>query len=264
MLKRPRRILADKVLSWSRPMLRCDRRPLPQLLEAGLAVKLDGANDEALRSRLESTFASIGAEGGAAVVDLDRVRPVLEQTRYKHSLFGSNWSRQAGGSAFRLASRLAAGRGITFDILVLRAGDAIAPHAHEGTVSGMLVVDGEAGFRTYDVIGSDGDDAVLKPGMAGRYGPGGVSTSSTLHHNLHWIHGFAPVSYIFRFTVTNIGGSRTESQARSAARKYCIPAERLPDGLERGVWSDEAAARATPFPMPGLDTAVARGTSGSP
>jgi|SRR5690554_3465137 len=235
-------------------MLRGDRRPLPRLLEAGLAVKLDAADSEGLRSRLESTFASLGAAGGAEVVDLHRLRPLLESTAYKYGLCGSRWPGHAGGAAFRLGSRLAAGCGITFDILVLRAGDAIAPHAHDRTVSGMLVVDGEVGFRTYDVVGSDGDDAVLAPGMAARCGPGGVSTSSAMHHNLHWIHGFAPVSCILRFTVTNIGGFRPESQGRSAARRYCIPSGRLPGGLVRGVWSDEAAAKATPFPATGLDT----------
>lgn len=263
MMGQLRRVLAEKTLSWSRRMLRGDRRPLPQLLAAGLAVKLDGADDEALRARLQSTFGSLGADGGAAMLDLHRVRPVLERTRYKYSLYGRKWPRQAGGAAFRLASRLAAGRGITFDILVLRAGDAIAPHAHDRTVSGMLVVEGEVGFRTYDLVGSDGDEAVLKPGMAAKCGPGGVSTSSTCHHNLHWIHGFAPVSYILRFTVTNIGASRPESQGRSAARNYCRPAGRLPGGLVRGVWCDEAAARATPFPEAGLDTIVPAPATGS-
>src|SRR5690606_24418247 len=199
MPRRPRSILAAKLLSLSPPMLRTDRRPVPRLLEAGLAVKLDGENGEALRSRLDSTFESLGADGAAAMIDLHRIRPLLERTEYKYSLFGNKWPEDAGGATFRIASRLATGRGITFDVLVLRSGGSIAPHIHDGTVSGMLVVDGEVGFQTYDVVESSGSGAILKPGLAGKYGPGGVSTSSTLHHNLHWIHGFAPISYVPRF-----------------------------------------------------------------
>ena len=253
MSRRTRSILAAKLLSLSRSMLRHDRRPLPRLLEAGLAVKLDGENGEALRSRLDSTFEFLGADGAAAMIDLHRIRPLLERTEYKYSLYGNKWSDGAGDATFRIASRLATGRGITFDVLVLRCGEAIAPHIHDGTVSGMLVVDGEVGFQTYDVIESTASGAILKPGLAGKYGPGGVSTSSTLHHNLHWIHGFAPISYILRFTVTNIGSTRSESEARSGARQYCIPRESLPGGLVRGHWSTAEEANATPFPALGPD-----------
>jgi len=234
-------------------MLRSDRRPLPRLLEAGLAVKLDGENGEALRSRLDSTCESLGADGAAATIGLRRSRPLLERTACKYSLYGNKWPEDAGGATFRIASRLATGRGITFDVLVLRSGGSIAPHIHDGTVSGMLVVDGEVGFQTYDVVESSGSGAILKPGLAGKYGPGGVSTSSTLHHNLHWIHGFAPISYVLRFTVTNIGGTRSESAARSGARQYCIPRGNLPGGLVRGHWSSADEAIATPFPTPGTD-----------
>lgn len=250
--RRTCRSLGNVVLACMRPMLRADGRPLPRLLEAGLFAKLDGGDEEALRSRLEAVFTTLGADGGAEATGLHRVRARLEQTTYKYGLLGSSWPPAAGGLAFRIASRLAAGRGITFDILVLRSGEAIAPHAHEGTVSGMLVVEGEVGFRTYDVTGASGEDAVLKPGLAGKYGPGGVSTSSTAHHNLHWIHGFAPVNYILRFTVTNLAGARPESKARSMSRLYCVPGEALPEGFVRGRWSTEREAKATPFPLAGL------------
>ena len=252
MLRRSRRLLGNMALACMRPMLRADGRPLPCLLEAGLFAKLDGGDDEELRSRLEAVFTSLGADGGAEATGLHRVRARLAQTTYKYGLLGGSWPPGAGGLSFRIASRLAAGRGMTFDILVLRSGEAIAPHAHEGTVSGMLVVEGEVGFRTYDVTGASGEDALLKPGLAGKYGPGGLSTSSTAYHNLHWIHGFAPVNYIFRFTVTNLGEARAESAARSAARHYCVPGEVLPGGFVRGRWSTEREAKATPFPLAGL------------
>ncbi|TWT19944.1 hypothetical protein FQY83_09250 [Luteimonas marina] len=257
-MKRLRRALADRLLDGTRASLRRDRRALPRLLEDGLAVKLDGADDEALRRRLEATFLSLGGDGAAAVVGLPHIGPLLERIDYKYALFGNRWADQAGGFNFRLASRLAAGRGITFDILVLRAGEAIAPHAHENTVSGMLVVEGEVGFRTYDVVESNAERAILKPGLAGRYGPGGVSTSSTGHHNLHWIHGFASINYILRFTVTNIGGSLNESKARSAARHYCIPGESHREGLVPGRWVSAAEAKSTPFPVDGLDGWILR------
>lgn len=237
----------------TRLLLCLDQGLLPRLLDASVRVKQGRLEPETLREQLESTFRELGQGGagrGIAAVALAHHREALESTPYKYSLHGARWGSPAGGSLFRLASRLAALDGITFDVLVLREGAAIPPHAHVNTVSGMLVLEGDVGIRTFDVVsGSDApDEVLLRARLSARMSTGDVSTLSDHHHNLHWVHGFAPISYILRLTITNIGDTLSEDQGRVLAREYCLPRDEMPDGLFRGEWVDLETARREPFP----------------
>lgn len=242
-----RQQLRKAVVGIVRGRLRRDERDLPVLLESGLALKLEAGDAEAHRSVLERVFGSLGARGAASAVDLDRNGDRFRSMRYKYALFGDRWAPAAGGTSFRLGSRLASSHGIKFDVLVLREGAQIPPHAHEGTVSGMLVMEGEVGFRTFDVIEHTPSGPLLRSGLDGRYGPGGVSTSSDNHHNLHWIKGLSPVSLLFRYSLTGLVPEHAPAASAEEPRHYCIPRRALSANEWQGEWVSEADAKAASF-----------------
>lgn len=235
------------VISGVRQALRRDARPLPRLLESGFATISGRTDPEANRRILEGAFSELSGAGAAAAIGLEQLRPVLVATKYKYPLFGNRWSGSAGGQAFRLGSRLASTQSLHFDVLVLREGEQIPPHAHDGTVSGMLVVEGSVGFRTFDVLDRSSDGATLRPGLDGIFGPGGVSTSSDAHHNLHWIKGFAPLSLIFRYSLAGLVGEGKKESGPVEARHYCLPIRDASGTANFGRWVDQAEAKAATF-----------------
>lgn len=236
-----------QLVSVVRASLRPDRRPLPRLLESGFATCFDGADPEVHRRMLEDAFLELGAAGASDALGLTALYPRLESVKYKYALFGGRWTASAGGWAFRLGSRLAAAHNLQFDVLVLRHGTQIPPHAHEGTVSGMLVLHGEVGIRTFDVLSRSDEGATLRPGFDGSFGPGGVSTSSDGHHNLHWISGQAPLSLVFRYSLTGLEHGHSVDAEAGEPRHYCLPIADAAGKLTIGRWVDQADAQAAIF-----------------
>jgi hypothetical protein len=239
-------VLKRTLLGVTRTHLRTDSRPLSRLLENGLATVFDGADAEAHRVVLEDTLHDLGAAGSAAAIGLERLRPLLHATPYKYPLHGERWHAAAGGWSFRLGSRLAASHNIAFDILTLRQDGQIPPHAHEGTVSGMLVVEGEVGIKTFDLGAPLPDGAVLESRLDGRFGPGGVSTSSDRHHNVHWIKGIAPISLVFRYSLTGLRAAPVASGA-AEPRHYILPTRVAGQPIMQGRWVGEAEAKAADY-----------------
>jgi hypothetical protein len=111
----------------------------------------------------------------------------------------------------------------------------------------MLVLEGEVGMRTFDVLNPTADGAELLPRLDGLYGPGGVSTSSDQHHNLHWIKGVAPFSLIFRYSLTGLGQSAGDPVDDGEPRHYILPQRNEDGGVTSGVWVDEATAKASHY-----------------
>jgi len=188
-------------------------------------LRFTGEGIEAFRAGLEAAFQTMTPEEACRAVRLDRLRPLLaDDARYKVTLTGDAWDPSAGNGAFRqLTSRLAV-FDVTADVMRLRAADSIPPHGHRDVVSAMYVLEGEAWCRTWDTLGDPSRDEVpLRPGYDGLLRPGGLSTSSEAHHNLHWMAGHAPVSYILRFTITDVRSAKGIRYGRGGARCYIDP-----------------------------------------
>lgn len=199
--------------------------PFVRMFRDATALRFSGDGIEAFREGLEAAFRALTPEAACRAVRLDRLRPLLAaDDRYKVTLTGDAWSPEAGNAAFRqLTSRLAV-FDVTADVMRLRAEDSIPPHGHRDVVSAMYVLEGESWCRTWDTLGDPSlPEVPLRPGYAGLLGPGGLSTSSESHHNLHWMAGHAPVSYILRFTITDVRSARGIRYGRGGARCYIDP-----------------------------------------
>ena len=246
--------VGNALLTGLTPLLSRSRAPLSRLLGYAVVVKRrHGQGADRLKERIAAAFHELAEADPAGALAFERHRHALSSGHgYKCTLHGKLWGRTAGDWVFRLATRLANRRGITFDILRLDGGAAIPPHAHCGVVSGMLVIEGDVGFRTYDTedVMSAAPLVKVHPRQAERVGPGGVSTSSMAHENLHWIHAYTPEVFIFRFTVTDVDHGLGEGTGRATARVYLLPDGRpdpCGDVLARRV--DEATATRQPFSL---------------
>lgn len=235
------------------------RSPLERLLYRAIESKRRRGRDaDALKSAIAGTFRAVGAERARVLTGFAGLRRrILRARGDKLTLFNKRWPAAVSSLRFRLASHLAVSRGITFDILHLPDGATIPPHGHNGVVSGMLVIEGEAGFRTYDVADAlvPGQPARVVQRQVERCGPGGVSTSGE-NENLHWIRAYAGPLFLLRFTVSDLfKGLRSsvgEKAGRASSRLYLAPTGRSA-GAGR-IWAepvDEAVAAKLPFPDPG-------------
>jgi hypothetical protein len=107
----------------------------------------------------------------------------------------SPWARRFG-----LFRRI----GIRSDIIILREGEQIPPHAHERVISGFYVAEGRVHLRHYHRDRTDGGQVYLRLAIDQVCDPGGYGTNSDKYQNVHWVEGLAPASYLLRFTVTGV------------------------------------------------------------
>jgi hypothetical protein len=199
--------------------------PFVAAFRGAVSLRLTGEAPEAFRAELDGRLRQITPDTARTLVRFDAVRAALDSgTGYKRAVFGERWGEGAGNTAFRWLTRGAASMDITTDVMRLPADEQISPHGHRGVVSAMYLLDGEAWFRTWDTIGDPTVAEVpLRPGLDTRFTPGDVSSSSEGHHNLHWVVGVAPVSYILRFTITDVASAKGIRYGREGARCYLDP-----------------------------------------
>lgn len=108
------------------------------------------------------------------------------------------------------------------DVLVLRQEQQVPPHGHSRVVSGFYLLEGRVACRHYDRIREEEDCVVVRQVLDLVHEPGGYTTNSESHHNIHWLKGIAPTSYLFRVTVTNT--PMASGQSRTAnSRIYVDP-----------------------------------------
>jgi hypothetical protein len=115
-------------------------------------------------------------------------------------------------------------------------------------VSGFYLLEGQVAIRHYDRVEEFAQHVVVRKVIDATLDPGGYTTNSEFHHNIHWLLGLAPVSYLFRFTVTDVPVSRFSSAEREGSRIYVDPTA-PPDasGLIPAPYITEEAAKRVKF-----------------
>lgn len=100
-------------------------------------------------------------------------------------------------------------------IFILRPGDAVPPHGHNGFVGAHLVLKGRLHARSFDRIADAPGRMHLRPRIDAAFGPGETVSMSEERGNVHWfISGDEPV---FTFDI---------NVAASVKRDYVNPVER--------------------------------------
>jgi hypothetical protein len=230
-----------------------DPNPFNRLLGRATLLQFGRITEEKFREDLDNFYAQMDA--GACKRDIDLAGKAARLNRpggYKTDILGlegdSSGSPSPGrfdlwARRFRLLRRL----GIRSDVLIVRAGEQIPPHGHSRVVSGFYVMEGKVAIRHYDRVEELPQHVLLRKVVDTELSPGGFTTNSEFHHNIHWLLGVAPVSYLFRFTVTGVPVRPFGSATRENSRIYVDPTV-PPDasGLIRAPYvSDREAIKVT-------------------
>jgi hypothetical protein len=93
---------------------------------------------------------------------------------------------------------------IRSDLLILRKGEEIPPHAHKGIVSGFYLLEGKVTVRHYDIYEYNLDHVKAKKTFDKIIGPGEFTVNSDRYNNIHWLIGEDDVSILYRFNTTSL------------------------------------------------------------
>jgi len=206
-----------------------DLRPFNRLLGRAALLQFRRIDEEKFRQDLDAFYAQLDAESCKGEIDLAAKASQLNRPGgYKTDIVGlaSDSSDDPDRSRFDFWARrfgLLRHLGIRSDVLIVRAGEQIPPHGHSQVVSGFYVLEGEVAIRHYDRVQEFPSYVLLRRVIDTVLGPGGYTTNSEYHHNIHWLLGLAPVSYLFRFTVTDVPVRRFGSSERNGSRIYVDP-----------------------------------------
>ncbi|HEX4609244.1 MAG TPA: hypothetical protein VH092_13665 [Urbifossiella sp.] len=223
-----------------------------RLLGAAVRLQLGRMSDDQFREEFDAYYRDVDRPALMRAIDFDAKRDRLDRPGgYKVPVTGwagdsTGWRRRVSpwGRRFGLLGRF----GIRSDVLVLRRGGQVPPHGHHRVVSGFYVLDGEVAVRHYDRVRETGSGVVVRKVLDAVLGPGGFTTNSERHHNIHWLAGRAATSYLFRLTVAGTPVVPFGTAAGTSERVYLDPTG-PPDesGLITAPFVTEAVAKAIAF-----------------
>jgi hypothetical protein len=211
------------------PRLLHHANPFNRLLGRAALLQFGRITDETFREELDAFYAQMDA--GACKRDIDLAGKAERLQRpggYKTDILGLEGDSSGAPSPGRFdlwarRFRLLRHLGIRSDVLIVRAGQQIPPHGHARVVSGFYVMEGKVAIRHYDRVQEFPEHVLLRKVIDTELGPGGYTTNSEYHHNIHWLLGMAPVSYLFRFTVTDVPVRPFSASDREGSRIYVDP-----------------------------------------
>src|SRR5262245_30871208 len=222
-------LLARVVLRWYLPRFRSDRHPFNRLLGRAIELQLGRLSEEAFRADLDHFYAGLDVDSIRRDLNLaDKVKRLDVPGGYKVDVSqlhegdkdpGPPSRLDFWGRRFGLLRRL----GVRSDVLILRRGERIPPHGHHRVVSGFFLLEGRVAIRHYDRIKDCGDTLLVRKSLDTDLGPGGFTTNSEFHQNIHWLQGLDERSYLFRVTVTDTPSHTFSPGNASNSRVYVDP-----------------------------------------
>lgn len=223
---------------------------LYQLFGRAISLQMGRISDEEFRQSLDHYFSEVNLQD--IQVDLDFTQAIQKLNRpggYKSPVIRlrsdppeRGWRRRytPWGRRYSLLGRI----GISVDVMILRQGITIPPHGHHQVVSGFYVLEGAVAVRHYDRMEDLGTSVRVRKTIDTVMRPGGYTTNSEFHDNIHWLQGIADASYLFRLNVKNTPATSFGMARGDSERIYVDPtAAPESDGTIIAKYVDEYAAK---------------------
>lgn len=230
---------------------------LDRLLGQAVRLQIGALADEDFRKALEEFYESADARQLADALRFAELHSALDQPKgYKVGVTRLAGDGRAGELRWRLSPwhrrfGLLQHLAIRCDVLILREGEQVPPHGHNRVVSGFYLLEGRVACRHYDRVREEDGGVVVRQVFDAVLESGGHTTNSEFHHNIHWLLGLAPASYLFRVTVTNTPTLAFGNSESTQERIYVDPTGPTDaDGLIRARYvTSEAAKRLEMTPL---------------
>lgn len=200
-----------------------------RLLGQAVRLQLGQMPDDEFRRRLDDFFRRSDCAALEDEIRFSELRKTLDRPgSYKTPVIRLAADRPAGtlmsraslwARRFGLLGRMH----VRLDVLILRRGEQVPPHGHYRVVSGFYLLEGRVACRHYDRVREEGEGVLVREALDLVHEPGGFTTNSELHHNIHWLQGIAPISYLFRVTVTHTPTATFGSVQTTNERVYVDP-----------------------------------------
>lgn len=250
-----KRWLARLILRGWRVRLATHSHPFNRLMGQAVLLQLGKITDVRFRQDLEEFYSLLDRQKFQADIDYEAKAARLRiPGGYKADILGLTCDRSGAlrPSRWDLWARrfgLLHHLGIRSDILILRQGEQVPPHGHYGVVSGFYVLEGEVAIRHFDRMKEAEAGVLVRKVLDLTLTPGGSTTNSEYHHNIHWVYGLAPESLLFRVSVTGSPTPTFGGAGRQGSRVYVDPTGQ-PDasGLVFAPYVSAEIAHAIPFP----------------
>jgi hypothetical protein len=179
----------DGTLRWSvRPWL--DR-----IDEASRALSAGTLAPQAWQQAIESTLGAVELGDFLQALDFERLAAAA---RFPSEGEGMQrlYFLEEGGRLQALAFR-------PF-LFTLKRGTAVVPHGHHNMATLHMVLQGRARVRHYDRIESTATHMLIRPAGDAETGPGGVTSISDEHHNIHWFDALSDRVLMFNVGVYQV------------------------------------------------------------
>jgi hypothetical protein len=111
---------------------------------------------------------------------------------------------------------------IRLDVLFLKEGKSIPPHAHRGVLSGFLMLEGSSDIRHYHVSCYNDKSVDVTLTVDKTLKPGDHTVNSDQKDNIHWLQGVKNESVLYRFNITGLPSVMPEYKDL-AGRMYVDP-----------------------------------------
>ena len=250
-----RRRLAMWVLGVLQRRFDSDSVSLNRLMGRAIRLERGRITEDEFRQELDAYYARVDREALLDEISFATKAKRLERPgRYKVDVVAlrsdgrgdrspARWD--LWGRRFGLLRRI----GVRIDVLVLRAGEQVPPHAHYGVVSGFYVLEGSVAIRHYDRVNEYDGGIVVRSALKRVLDCGEFTTNSEFYQNIHWLLGVAPISFLFRITATDVPTQTFGGPNRTGSRIYVDPSGTADEhGLIRAPYVSAAAARSLEFP----------------
>lgn len=236
---------------------------LDRLMAKAVRLQFGQQSDEDFRMQLEDFYSRTNCQSLIEDLRFPELRTALDRPHaYKVGVVRLASDPQRGGglarvNPWRRRFGLLQHLHIRCDVLILRQGEQVPPHGHHRVVSGFYLLEGRVACRHYDRVREVGEHLLIRESLDLIHEEGGFTTNSESHHNIHWLQGIAPASYLFRVTVTETRSPTFGNYQIANERVYVDPTGPVnEEGLIRARYVSESVARSLVLCLQSATTSI--------
>lgn len=222
---------------------------LNRMLAAAVQLHLGNISQQSMYDSLETYYRNVDTRHLKKAIDYDRMRAKVVASGYKVDLLDYHDNDSTIWNSIGVWERklvLMRRLNIRMDLLYLRQGDSIPPHAHRGVLSGFMLLEGKVAIRHYHVENYLDDSLDIRKTLDMTLDEGGYTVNSEQQDNIHWLKGLAEESILFRFNQTDLPSDLPDYD-HLAGRLYVDPAHVGTDSVTNVHFIDEKTAKQTIF-----------------